>query len=238
MLLASFDLLLNDPLAFLRVFPVLLVTMGSALLLGITVHEFSHALASSRLGDATAKALGRLSLNPVRHLDPTGTLLLVLVGFGWGKPVPVNTLRLRNGRQGMALVSAAGPLSHLVAATVFALPIKAGIVAWHSPFSFTATLSGGPSGFVSDLIGFIIFYNIVLAVFNLIPLFPLDGSKVVWGLLPRDMAHSFGRLEPYGPGILIGIIAIDFVTDIGILRGILVPVVNYFGEFIVGHTLF
>ena len=99
-------------------------------------------------------------------------------------------------------------------------------------------MSGGIIEIIADLIGFIIFYNIVLGVFNLIPLFPLDGSKVVWGLLPRTIAWTFGRLEPYGPAILIGIIGIDFVTDIGILRRILIPVVNYLGHIIVGHGLF
>ena len=93
MLLGSLDLLFNDPLAFLQLFPVIVFTMGTALLLGITVHEFSHAMAATRLGDGTARSMGRLSLNPLRHLDPVGTLLLILVGFGWGKPVLVNPLR-------------------------------------------------------------------------------------------------------------------------------------------------
>ena len=238
MLLGSLDLLFNDPLAFLQLFPVIVFTMGTALLLGITVHEFSHAMAATRLGDVTARSMGRLSLNPLRHLDPVGTLLLILVGFGWGKPVLVNPLHLRNGRLGMAIVSAAGPLSNFLTAGLFALPIHFGLIEWHSPFSFTATLSGGIVEIIADLIGFIIFYNIVLGVFNLIPLFPLDGSKVVWGLLPRTIAWTFGRLEPYGPAILIGIIGIDFVTDIGILRRILIPVVNYLGHIIVGHGLF
>ena len=238
MLLGSLDLLFNDPLAFLRLFPVIVFTMGTALLMGITVHEFSHAMASTRLGDFTAQSMGRLSLNPLRHLDPVGTLLLVLVGFGWGKPVLVNPMYIRNGRLGMAIVSAAGPLSNFLTAVLFAVPIHFGFIEWHSPFSFTATLSGGIGGIIADLVGFIIFYNIVLGVFNLIPLFPLDGSKVVGGLLPRSIARTFGRLEPYGPVILIGIIGIDFVTDIGILRRILIPVVNYLGDIIVGHSMF
>lgn len=104
MLLAAFNLLLDDPLTFLKVVPLLLAIITFALLIGITVHEFSHALAAFHLGDNTARRMGRLTLNPLAHLDPMGTLLLFIAGFGWGKPVPVNPYALRQGRVGMALV--------------------------------------------------------------------------------------------------------------------------------------
>lgn len=238
MLLGYLDLLLNDPLTFLKVFPILLMAVGSALLVGITVHEASHALVAFRLGDNTARSLGRLSLNPLRHLDPLGTIMLVLVGFGWGKPVPVDPRNMAGGRKGLAIVSAAGPVSNLLAAFLFAMPFKLGLIAWLSPFSFISTLEGGIGALTTDLLGLVIYFNLVLAVFNLIPLFPLDGSKVLWGLLPPGAAQWYGRLERYGPMLLIAILAIDAFTHIGLLSRVLVPVVNYLGRMMLGQGLF
>ena len=163
MILGSLNLLFSDPLRFLLVFPISLGVVGMALLVAITVHEFSHALAAFYLGDLTAKRLGRLSLNPIRHLDPMGTALLVIVGFGWGKPVPVNDAALRRGRQGMAVVAAAGPISNVVTASLFAMPIRTGVLTWHSPFFFDASFQTGIEGFLSQIVGFIIFFNIILA---------------------------------------------------------------------------
>lgn len=238
MLLSSLDLLFRDPLRFLVVFPVLLALVGTALLLGITIHEYSHGLVAFRLGDATARLMGRLSLNPVRHLDPAGTVLLVIVGFGWGKPVPVNPSRVQGGRKGLALVSAAGPVSNLLAASLFALPFRLGLVAWAPPFYISTDLSYLAAAFAGNLLSLIVYYNIVLAAFNCIPIFPLDGSKVVWGLLPEEAARRFARLEPYGPALLITVLAVDLFTRIGLLSHVLVPVVNYVGQFIVGEPLF
>ncbi|MBI4296964.1 MAG: site-2 protease family protein, partial [Chloroflexi bacterium] len=139
MLLRSLDLLFSDPAAFLLLLPVLLVTVGLALVVGITVHEYSHALAAYRLGDATAKMQGRLSLNPLAHLDPMGTAMIFLVGFGWGKPVPVNPHMLRKGgRTGMSLVAAAGPLANLVTAALLSIPMR---MRWVPGLSFFSPLS-------------------------------------------------------------------------------------------------
>ncbi|MBI4202081.1 MAG: site-2 protease family protein, partial [Chloroflexi bacterium] len=143
MLFSSIDLLLNDPLTFLKVFPVILAAIGSALLLGITVHEASHALVAFRLGDYTAKRLGRLTLNPQRHLDPTGALMLVIVGFGWGKPVPVNPYYLAGGRKGLALVSAAGPISNLISASLLAIPFKLDLLTPSMRFSSLVSFDNG-----------------------------------------------------------------------------------------------
>ena len=240
MFLGYVDLLFTDPLAFLRVFPAVVITVGFALLAAITVHEFSHALTSYVLGDQTAKRMGRLSLNPVRHMDPTGTVLLLLVGFGWGKPVPVNPSMLRHGRRGMAAVAAAGPLSNVAMAFLLAVPIRAGIIAWRTPFSFNASapLSGGLVGLLSQMMGMAIFFNIILAVFNLLPMYPLDGSKIAAGLLPRDLARGFARIERYGPAVLMSVIVVDMVAGIGILRGVIGPVVNYLGRAAVGVEFF
>ncbi|MDO8750007.1 MAG: site-2 protease family protein [Dehalococcoidia bacterium] len=238
MLLGSLDLLLSNPLEFLRVFPVILVTVGVALLLAITIHEFSHALAAYLLGDTTARRLGRLTLNPIRHLDPMGTVLMLLVGFGWGKPVPVNGLALKGGRQGMAAVAAAGPLSNLVAAFLLSLLIRAGLLGLSSPFFFDAPFATGLNGLLSQMVVIIISYNIILAVFNLIPMFPLDGSGVALGLLPANLARGYARLERYGPALLMTVIAIDTFAHMGILSRIVGPVVNYIARLFLNQGIF
>lgn len=230
MLLNNFDLLLHDPFTFL----ILLLEMLCALLVGITVHESSHALVSFRLGDYTAKALGRLSLNPLRHLDPVGTVMLVLVGFGWGKPVPVNPLRVAGGRRGLAIVSAAGPVSNIIAASLFAIPFKLGLLSLTS----LSSLSAGLGALATDFLYLVVYYNLVLAVFNLIPIFPLDGSKVLWGVLPEGPARQFARLEPYGPAILIGLVAVSAFTNGLIFNRTLVPVIHYLLKLILGQQFF
>lgn len=234
MIFRNLDLFFRDPARFMA---FVLVTMV-ALLIAITVHEFSHALVADRLGDPTARRLGRLSLNPLVHLDLTGTLMLLLVGFGWGKPVPVNPWAFgRDALRSMSLVAFAGPLSNVVAASGIGLVFKLNLLAW--PFSPMGQTSGSPlESFVAQLLVITIFYNLILAVFNLIPLAPLDGSKVVLGILPRDMAAAFRRLEPWGPGILLGIIVIDWFTGAGILIRIIGPVVNGLSLVIVGHRVF
>lgn len=156
----------------------------SALLVAVTVHEFSHALVATLLGDDTAKLLGRLSLNPLSHLDPLGTLMILLVRFGWGKPVPFNPLNLENPRRDAALVSLAGPLSNILAAAVFSLPLRLGF----------------PWGVVFVPI---VFINLGLALFNLLPIHPLDGFKIVGGVLPESLAYQWATLAPYGLWLLI-----------------------------------
>jgi Zn-dependent protease len=224
MLLGSFDLLLSDPASFLR----LAVIVIFSVVVAATVHEFSHALVAVSLGDNTARRLGRLSLNPLRHLDPGGSLMLLVVGFGWAKPVPVNPDRLSRGRLGMTLVAAAGPLSNLALAFLVAIPIKLGILGWGSPALGRATyvMSGGLREGLADIAGVVIFINILLAVFNFIPLSPLDGSRVLGGLLPAGAAAQYLRFERYGPVILMGIILLDYSLNLGIIWGIIGPIVG------------
>ena len=224
MLLGSYHLLRTDPASFFR----LAVLVVFSLLLAVTVHEFSHAPVANGLGDSTARRLGRLTLNPIRHLDPSGSIMLLVAGFGWGKPVPVNREQLSRGHLGAAMVAAAGPLANLVVAFLLAVPIKAGLLGWSSPSLSRATyvMSGGLREGVSDILGIVIFMNILLAVFNLIPLAPLDGSKLAKELLPARLAAGYARWDRYGPLLLVGLIMSDYLFDTGILWSVLGPVVT------------
>jgi len=188
----------------LWLFLVFFGSVVAALLVGITFHEFSHALAAYLLGDPMARNMGRLSLNPKVHLDPAGALLLLVAGFGWGKPVPVNPYRLRNGpKAGMAMTAAAGPLSNLVAAAAAGLPIRAGMVPWRTPFLVPHSVAAWDGAdYLGLFLSSVIIFNIVLALFNLIPLAPLDGFKVAVGVLPRELSEMVTSLEPYGLPIL------------------------------------
>ena len=172
--------------------PIGFVGFIIAILLGITIHEFMHAYAATRLGDDTARLLGRLSLNPMAHLDPFGTLLIVLAGFGYGKPVPFNESRLRSAL-GVSAVALAGPLANLVLAFICAIPLRFG----------DAALLDGAYGSVLELI---VFYNCILAIFNLIPIPPLDGSNVVYGLLPPQQKYTWRSYQQYGPILLLALL--------------------------------
>ena len=224
MLFGSYDLLLDNPAGFLR----LTVLVVLSLVVAITAHEFSHALVAVGLGDNTAKRLGRLSLNPLRHLDPSGTVMMLLAGFGWGKPVPVDPQRLAHGHTGTALLAGAGPLSNVLVAFLLALPIKLGLLDSTRPDlnRVAHVMTGGFREGASDIVGLVIFFNLLLAVFNLIPLSPLDGSRVLAGLVPPNRAPDYARLQQYGPALLVALIMFDFFLGIGILWRIIGPVVR------------
>jgi Zn-dependent protease len=172
--------------------PVGFIAFVVAIVLGITVHEFMHAYTAHRLGDDTARLLGRLSLNPMAHLDPFGTLLLVLAGFGYGKPVPFNESRLRSA-MAVTLVALAGPLANLVLAALCAIPLR---------FSAASLLGGA----YEEILTAIVLWNCVLAIFNLVPIPPLDGANVVYGLLPPRQQYSWRTYQQYGPFLLLGIL--------------------------------
>ena len=232
MLLWNLGLLRDDPKAFF----LLVVVVAFSLLIAITVHEFSHALMANRLGDPTAKRMGRLSLNPIKHLDPLGTLMLLLVGFGWGKPVPINPGYFRmNPRRGMALSAFAGPLSNLALAAVLGVIIRSGAVAWHSPWEYTPFLSWEPGWVAADIIGYIILYNLILAVFNFIPIAPLDGFNILVGILPRRQSEALARLEQYGPILLLVLVFLLYFT--GFLWDFLLRAVDLFARLFVGQPL-
>ncbi len=174
-------------------------------LLAITVHEAAHGFAARLLGDRTAQMLGRLSLNPLRHVDPVGTivvpaLLLMLGGFlfGWAKPVPVNARNFKNPRRDMALVAAAGPVSNLLMAVVWGLLLKFSLGVPQSDWIWTSLRLMSSAG---------IMINLILAVLNLLPLPPLDGGRVLSGVVPEATARSLDRIEPYGMLIIVALLA-------------------------------
>jgi Zn-dependent protease len=186
-------------------------------LFAITVHETAHGWMALRLGDKTALMLGRLTLNPIRHIDPLGTILIpglmyLMAGFifGWAKPVPITWQNLKQPKRDMVYVAAAGPLSNLLMAVFWALSIRIG-------------LSLGDMGLALVFMGVAgIFINTILMVLNLLPLPPLDGGRVMTGLLPGPLAYRFSLIEPYGFLILVGLL----VT--GLLGVILWPVIEFF----------
>ena len=234
MLLWNLRLLIDDPAAFF----LLIAIVGFSLLIAITLHEFSHAMMANRLGDPTAKRLGRLSLNPIRHLDPLGTLMLFLVGFGWGKPVPINPNYFRmNPRRGMAISALAGPLSNFALAALLGVLVRVGVVDWHSPWSwpFYPFASWDASWVAADIIGYVILLNLILGVFNLIPIPPLDGFNIAVGILPRRQAEAMARLERYGPVLLLLIVFLGYFT--GFLWDFLLRAVDLFARLFVGQQL-
>lgn len=189
-----------------------LVSTAITLLIAFTVHEFAHAWTADQLGDDTPRRNGRLSLNPMRHLDPLGTLMLLFAGFGWAKPVPINPSALeRRTPAGTMLVSVAGPFSNLVLALLGSIPFKAGLV--------TVGLSGNsliPT--VADVLQVFVFINLILLLFNLLPISPLDGEKVLTYFLPSSGQATMRRLRPYGPLILILLIVLGRFGGFNILN--------------------
>ena len=189
----------------------------------LSFHEFAHAWMASKCGDNTAARMGRLTLNPMAHLDVMGSLMILFVGFGWAKPVPVDSRNLRDPRKDMMKVAAAGPLSNLI------LAMLAGM-AWR--------LLGGINFLLDTNFPVLIFYftqiNIALAVFNLIPVSPLDGSQIFSGYLMKTNPELALKIQSYGPQVLFGLILFGYVTGFSILWLIMKPFVNFFMLLFIG----
>ena len=183
-----------------------------AILLALTVHEWAHALVADRLGDPTPRAAGRLSLNPIAHLDPVGTLLFFLVSFGWGKPVPVNPRYFKHYKRDSALTAIAGPLSNLIIA------ILALVIINHLLPLFVQVGSTDRVGlFLSEIFFNLVLINLSLMAFNLLPIAPLDGSKVLEAFIPLRHEDAYHRFMQRGPMILLAILIVERALNIPIL---------------------
>jgi Zn-dependent protease len=196
--------------------PEMFVGLAIGLLIGITVHEAAHAVTAVALGDPTPARMGRVSLNPLRHLDPLGTLFMLVASFGWGKPVEYQPANLRgNPRLGAALIAVAGPLSNIAVATLAAIFLLTGAV-----FSDQG----------ARILQMVMYTNIGLAAFNLLPIPPLDGFGFVLNLLPRPLAAALAPVVPLGPLILLALV---FIPGLG-LSAILAPLQRAIAEVVIG----
>src|SRR3990167_1041594 len=185
-------------LTLLQSNPVIALAFITGLVSAITIHEFAHAYVAWRLGDPTAKLAGRLTLNPASHLDPLGTLALLIVGVGWGKPTPFDPFNLRNIKRDSALISVAGAASNFILAFLLSVPYLIAFFTQHLNLTINS---------IYQILSIIIWINLILGVFNLIPIHPLDGFKVLAGLLPRDLYRDFIQTERWGIFILILLLA-------------------------------
>lgn len=195
-----------------------LLLLAPPLLFALTIHELAHGLVAYGLGDPTAKLAGRLTLNPLKHLDPLGTLAFFLIKFGWAKPVPVNPGYFRRPRQDMLWVALAGPASNLVLALVSALLIKVVQLLLQAPLGALGAAVLLPLG---AMLVASVWINLVLAVFNCLPIPPLDGGRIVAGLLPEEMARGYRKLEPYGFFVVL------LLSFTGLISQTIVPIVRF-----------
>lgn len=186
-----------------------LITL-SIFFLAVVIHEYSHGWVAWRLGDPTARSAGRLTLNPMAHIDPVGTILLPLillisrspVVFGWAKPIPVDFRSLHNPKKDMVWVGLAGPLANILFAILLSFILR------------FIMLTGGTNPYLYTFLSSAILINLVLAVFNMLPIPPLDGSRVAMGLLPREISMKYARLEPYGFLIIFGLLYLGIVGSV------------------------
>ena len=204
----------------LRLFPDhidVLIILIPVLIFALCFHEFSHAYVAYILGDDTAQRQGRLTLNPLAHLDPIGSLMILLVGFGWAKPVPVNPLNLNDRHSGMMKVAFAGPASNLLLAFLAGCLVRV-VNAFDFPINQT----------FSTVIYFFLYINIALAIFNLIPVAPLDGSQIFGTLIGRKNPELAWKLQVNGPKILFGLILFGLITGFSIIGAIISPFIKFF----------
>ena len=201
-----------------------LILSAPAILFGLTIHEFSHGWVAWRLGDPTAKMMGRLTLNPLKHLDPIGTIALFLFRFGWAKPVPIDPGNFQHPTRDMAISSLAGPGANLLTAAVAGTILR-------------LLLLFNVGGFAVAIATYFVLFNLILCFFNLIPIPPLDGSRLLYHLLPPNLAAGFARLERYGFIILIGIIFLGQLTNINLLWLYIGPLLRVFSWLFVGRPI-
>lgn len=211
----------------LNLSPAVLISRIITLLVALTVHEFSHAFVADRFGDDTARNAGRLTLNPLKHLDVIGSLMLLFVGFGWAKPVPINPWKLRqHSRSAVMWVSLAGPGSNLLMAIGAAIVLRTGLI----PNTTTSSFLPSPTAF---LLTFIVI-NLLLMLFNLIPVAPLDGEKILEFLLPEPLRNGFIKIQPYGPLILLVLMFVLPRFGIDIISWFMNPALSGLSKLLIG----
>ena len=208
---------MGSPLFLLRDDPQLFFAFVIAVIVGITFHEFSHAAVATLQGDQTARSQGRLTLNPLSHLDPLGSIALVVAGFGWGRPVLFSPMHLRSRRWGAALVGLAGPAANFVLALVSVIALR---------LLYSNTLEGFQLDFRVRLLEMLVLLNVVLGVFNLLPIPPLDGSRLLSIFLPPSRQNIVYFLDQYGIFLLLGILILA--------PGLLTPVFRGVTRFLYG----
>jgi Zn-dependent protease len=205
------------------------------LLLALTVHEWSHGYAALRLGDPTARLLGRLTLNPLAHLDPLGSLLfLIPPHIGWARPVPVDVRYLRNPRRDMMWIAAAGPASNLILAVLFGAALN-GIA--RGGFAGPGASMGSAAVSLLIMVKYGVFLNLALMAFNLIPVYPLDGSRILAGLLSPGLAVRYHALDTVGPVALLSVIVVGSLVGFNPIGAFIVPVVRGLGGLVTGGLL-
>jgi Zn-dependent protease len=211
----------------LNLSPSLLISRIITLIIALTIHEFAHAFVAFRFGDTTARDAGRLTLNPLKHLDPIGSLMLLVAGFGWAKPVPINPYALRRRADSAVMwVSLAGPASNLLMAILAGRALRLRIFPWVA----SDGLLPSPAEFLFTFMTI----NLVLMLFNLIPLAPLDGEKVLGNLLPKGWADTFASIQRYGPILLLVLLFVLPMVGIDIISWIMTPALTQIQKVILG----
>lgn len=199
------------------------------LVIAFTIHEFAHAWTANYFGDVTPKMNGRLTLNPLSHLDPVGSLLLMVAGFGWAKPVPVNPYALqRRSQAAMMWVSFAGPLSNFLMAVLAAIPFRLGLVSYSDAVMAIQTRSSHLLPTIPQIMLVFIQINLVLMLFNLLPIAPLDGEKIAEYFFPPSWVQFLDTIRPYGPIILMAIVFL------GVTRILISPPLFFFMRLLIG----
>jgi Zn-dependent protease len=198
-----------------------IIILAPPFLFALTFHELAHGYVAWRLGDPTAKNAGRLTMNPLKHLDPLGVLAFIIMKIGWAKPVPVNPVYFRDPRQGMLLVALAGPGANMLLAVASAILVKL-LLPLH-PFIPLFLLNP-----LAQMLAASVWINVMLAVFNLVPIPPLDGSKILAGVLPPEMARGYEKLEPYGFILLL------ILFYLGLISQVIMPIIRFANNLLLG----